>query len=523
MRRGALCVSICVWILSFVSISPAIAQTFPSCIGGTGDCFSGHNGPGCNDLCCCETVCNPPIRDTFCCDTLWDAQCANEALGSCPLGDFVDCNSNGTSDICDIAQGTSRDCNGNNVPDECEVPPLCPTCSDSNHNGVPDDCELGACCMDPATTACSVVLQADCLSERWIIDGTCVPNSCPIAPSVTVLGCRYLQIELSGMDPGVPFSIAITSLEHSCMSKYVAFDNGIARLVGNPVSLTPTQWGTIILADENIVPSTTYVVRTESVMGMSAPASATMMDWADVVPTIGLVNISDIAAIVDNFKNVPTAPPLERCDLGPATPDGIVNISDVADAVDAFKALPYPFPGPAACVECLNNADCDDANACTTDACEDNNTCSNTSIPDCCNLDADCDDGHSCTADVCSSNACLHTQIPGCIEHTIATFTDSVSGFSTQDVRDVDNEIVHFDPNRMSIIYVATGTEYQIGSWPVNGNFLGFGGFFQVRFGTVLGEYRAYFTETGSGTICNFVVTPTNFSIFATNTQVPHT
>lgn len=36
----------------------------------------------------------------------------------------VDCNSNGLSDGCDIAQGTSGDLNGNAVPDECEDPDL---------------------------------------------------------------------------------------------------------------------------------------------------------------------------------------------------------------------------------------------------------------------------------------------------------------------------------------------------------------------------------------------------------------
>lgn len=34
---------------------------------------------------------------------------------------FVDCNSNGTGDACDIAAGTSRDCNGNFLPDDCEL------------------------------------------------------------------------------------------------------------------------------------------------------------------------------------------------------------------------------------------------------------------------------------------------------------------------------------------------------------------------------------------------------------------
>ena len=36
------------------------------------------------------------------------------------LGDFADCNANGTSDVCDIASGDSQDGNDNGVPDECE-------------------------------------------------------------------------------------------------------------------------------------------------------------------------------------------------------------------------------------------------------------------------------------------------------------------------------------------------------------------------------------------------------------------
>ena len=32
----------------------------------------------------------------------------------------ADCNSNGVSDTCDIANGTSSDSNGNGIPDECE-------------------------------------------------------------------------------------------------------------------------------------------------------------------------------------------------------------------------------------------------------------------------------------------------------------------------------------------------------------------------------------------------------------------
>ncbi len=104
------------------------------------------------------------------------------------------------------------------------------------------------------------------------------------------------------------------------------------------------------------------------------------------------------------------------------------------------------------------------------------------------------------------------------IDPDLALFTDPDSGFSTTVARDVDDETVQFSVSRKSIIY-QDGIEYDVGSWTAEGNFLA-GGDFQIRFGSVGGEKRAYFTEAAPGTICNFVVTPDQFQIFPTS-QVP--
>jgi len=102
-----------------------------------------------------------------------------------------------------------------------------------------------------------------------------------------------------------------------------------------------------------------------------------------------------------------------------------------------------------------------------------------------------------------------------------AVFVDPDTDFSTTDVRDVDEEMIRFDTTTLGILWVADGRTFDEGFWPVDDVFLGSGGSFQVRFGTKDGERRAYFTETGPATICNFVVSGSSFLIFATSTLVP--
>ncbi len=66
---------------------------------------------------------------------------------------------------------------------------------------------------------------------------------------------------------------------------------------------------------------------------------------------------------------------------------------------------------------CTSVADCDDGNACTTDACDaQTGVCSNTKITTCCQADTDCNDGDSCTTDLCNMNAhtCVYTAMPDC-------------------------------------------------------------------------------------------------------------
>jgi hypothetical protein len=74
----------------------------------------------------------------------------------------------------------------------------------------------------------------------------------------------------------------------------------------------------------------------------------------------------------------------------------------------------------------------------------------------------------------------------------LAVFTDPASGFSTSDVRDVQEQVVRVNTAN-ELIWTADATHFS--GYRVNGNQIrgpGRDDWFQVRFGTKNGEQRAY-------------------------------
>ena len=76
--------------------------------------------------------------------------------------------------------------------------------------------------------------------------------------------------------------------------------------------------------------------------------------------------------------------------------------------------------GPCAVLDqacCVTNADCNDSNACTNDACPTpGGMCVHTPVPGCCLTTADCNDGNACTTDNCPlpGGQCQFNPIAGC-------------------------------------------------------------------------------------------------------------
>jgi hypothetical protein len=178
-------------------------------------------------------------------------------------------------------------------------------------------------------------------------------------PGVGVAGCRHLAVTPQPPDFVPPVALQVTSPDFPCLSKYVDADG---HLVDNPVFRTIEVWGTVYAGDLNVVPSTTYEVRTDfgspSIPSLSEATVIVTPPWGDAVgeftgtewsPADGVVNFNDISAVVDRFKDLPSAPPLAWCDNYPESPDGVISFDDISQTVDAYRGLPCPFDGPDPC------------------------------------------------------------------------------------------------------------------------------------------------------------------------------
>jgi hypothetical protein len=108
------------------SICVGIAAGIPACrceavdpCPGEGECCDSNGTPGCNDEACCEVVC---AVDSFCCNEGWDSICGNLAIGLCEL--CAGCP--GMGDCC-IPNGTPACQDAACCEAVCSVDPFCCT------------------------------------------------------------------------------------------------------------------------------------------------------------------------------------------------------------------------------------------------------------------------------------------------------------------------------------------------------------------------------------------------------------
>jgi hypothetical protein len=202
----------------------------------------------------------------------------------------------------------------------------------------------------------------DLLAAVWTEPGTPPPfGACtPVPPVAVVEGGRYLTVTPPA--PVVPIALLVSGDPNdavvSCFSAYVQNDGSLST---TPVFQTTEEWGTTSVIDERVVPGTAYHLQCDygepGAPVLSRPRVVTTEAWGDTVgeftgsgwtPPDGTIGIMDIVAIVDKFRDLPTAPPIYWVDLiglgssgVECAPDQRIDIIDAVGAVDAFGGKTY--------------------------------------------------------------------------------------------------------------------------------------------------------------------------------------
>jgi hypothetical protein len=179
---------------------------------------------------------------------------------------------------------------------------------------------------------------------------------------------RYLTFT-PGTSMGAPQAFRVTTLSNPLFPATVGEQKWVGAPDGDRMSRLQCDaayldWGlvSVHVGDRDIVPGATYGIEAtlDGAVYLPSVAMATVADWGDIVgefdagqqawtPPDGVMNFNDIASMVDRFKNMPTAPAMERCDVYPGVPNHGVDFDDIATIVAAFRGLPYPFDGPEGC------------------------------------------------------------------------------------------------------------------------------------------------------------------------------
>lgn len=202
--RGAVCprlVSACtgfVWLL--ISVPSASAQTCPG--GASGNCFTPHATPGCQDPVCCASVCQ---IDPFCCTTTWDGQCAAVAGSVCQPPPPVNCGASGLGD-CFAAHSAPG----------CNIPSCCSSV-----------CEL-------LPTCCSVTWDAQCVSAAYqLCPPVCVPQ-CPVNSNTEMEDCDTVGFGNDPCPQGAAGSELQSLISNKAMCGSIKFVSAAGSTVGVP-------------------------------------------------------------------------------------------------------------------------------------------------------------------------------------------------------------------------------------------------------------------------------------------------
>jgi hypothetical protein len=342
-----------------------------------GVCYGAYDLNPSNDCQACipdvsTTQWSPRAEGSACgnhADTECDSPDACDGAGICEVNfkpDGIPCSDEVPADVCTqnicqtglcthppepagLACGDPSDTDCDN-PDTCDggggcAPNLegaghaCGDPSDSQCDH-PDTCDGGGGCLDNLAadgTACDDV--DFCTGNDQCAGGVCVGTPVVLAPTVEGISCRHLRVTPHTAFSSGRVALLVTSPTWPCLHKYVSADGRLVPLSGRVFRLA-SEWGSIIVQDPDIFPSSTYFVQEECGAYLSPPGVDDTWRWGDV-NNDGRVDGIDVTLMVEAFEGYFQAITLEAADLYPCIPDHKINGLDVTVDVEAFEGFPY--------------------------------------------------------------------------------------------------------------------------------------------------------------------------------------
>ena len=225
----------------------------------------------------------------------------------------------------------------------------------------------------------------------------------PMPEQTPFAKCRYISFQPT--NPGVPTALRVTlsvlpapfqdyeGMQLWVTSPFEVVDRlnppttiQVARLGNEPVYLDWSQVGLLNVGDSYIVPGATFSIDAiEEGCDLSDPScystalSVNTAIWGDVTagwngsvwtaPDGSIDITSDAIAVLEKFRNTPTAIPLVCADLYGNVPSLGIDIIDVVRVVEAFRGRPYAFSSTFGFCEQRCRGNCNDGDPCTRDSC----------------------------------------------------------------------------------------------------------------------------------------------------------
>ncbi len=308
----------------------------PDACDGAGVCEINYKPDGipCSDE-------SPPICDKDLCNTCTKNLCQSGVCTHPPEPAGLPCGSQ-LDDDCD----NPNTCNGgggcaNNLEGAGHA---CGDQSDTQCDN-PNVCDGLGICLDNFEIDGAPCDDDDiCTGDDVCETGECLGSPALLPPLVVAEGSRALNVTPQAAFAPAPVALRVTSPTWPCLDKYID-ENGQLVPDSEKVFMLPSEWGTVIVQDPDIYPSSTYHVEAECGAYRSAPGIDDTWRWGDTDDD-GDVDAIDIANVVNKFKMLPGAVSTEIVDFFPCMPDGIINALDIAMDVYAFKLYPYPCSQP---------------------------------------------------------------------------------------------------------------------------------------------------------------------------------